>query len=181
MTSRRFAWVASAFILGVVAVLSLVNRALVRTTSGSLERPRLVVLLVFDQMRGDYLTRWRDLFEDGGLRRLEDRGAWFQNCHYPYAYTVTGAGHASLATGCTPAVHGIVGNDWYDRQTGKPSTAYRANATMSGFQPMTPTGTPRAPPGGKKGAFLQNGCWPRPWPTRSKRPPGARPTSSRFP
>jgi arylsulfatase A-like enzyme len=80
---------------------------------------RLVVLLVFDQMRADYLTRWQSLFEEGGLRRLQDEGAWFQNCHYPYAYTVTGTGHASLLTGCNPAVHGIVGNNWYDRDLRK--------------------------------------------------------------
>jgi hypothetical protein len=68
---------------------------------------------VFDQMRGDYLERWQTLFDaDGGLRRLCERGAWYQNCHYPYAVTVTGPGHATLATGCVPAIHGIVSNDW---------------------------------------------------------------------
>src|SRR5262245_57662149 len=83
------------------------------------ETPRLAVLLVFDQMRGDYLTRWQELFGDAGFRRLQREGVWFPNCHYPYAFTVTGAGHASLLTGCTPAVHGIVGNDWYDRDAGQ--------------------------------------------------------------
>jgi predicted AlkP superfamily pyrophosphatase or phosphodiesterase len=78
-------------------------------------RARLAVLIVFDQMRGDYLSRWHDLFGDDGFRRLMHDGAWFRNCHYPYAFTVTGAGHASLATGCSPDVHGVVGNVWYDR------------------------------------------------------------------
>ena len=82
------------------------------------ERPRLVVLVVFDQFRGDYLGRWEELGE-GGFRRLTADGAWFTNCHYPYAYTVTAAGHASVATGCPPADHGVVGNDWYDRAAGK--------------------------------------------------------------
>lgn len=77
-------------------------------------RPRLAVLVVFDQMRGDYLTRWDELFEDGGFHRLEKEGAWFQNCHYNYANTFTGAGHASLVTGCSPDRHGIVGNEWYE-------------------------------------------------------------------
>ena len=63
---------------------------------------KLAVLVVFDQMRGDYLTRWNDLFCDGGFHRLEKDGAWFQNCNYPYAGTVTGPGHASLATGRSP-------------------------------------------------------------------------------
>src|SRR5689334_13920131 len=73
--------------------------------------PRLVVLVFFDQLRGDYLTRWDALFGAGGFHRLEKEGAWFQNCHYPYAHTFTAAGHASVATGCSPAKHGIVNNE----------------------------------------------------------------------
>jgi predicted AlkP superfamily pyrophosphatase or phosphodiesterase len=80
-------------------------------------QPRLAVLLLFDQLRGDYLVRWDDLFEERGFHRLEHEGAWFQNCHYPYATTVTGAGHAAVATGCSPNVNGIGENDWYDRAT----------------------------------------------------------------
>jgi hypothetical protein len=80
---------------------------------------RLAVLVVFDQLRGDYVASpWRDLFVPDGFRRLQEEGAWFQNCHYPYAHTVTGAGHASLLTGCSPDRHGIVNNDWYDRSAG---------------------------------------------------------------
>jgi predicted AlkP superfamily pyrophosphatase or phosphodiesterase len=80
---------------------------------------KLAVLVVFDQMRGDYLTRWDSLFGDGGFHRLEKEGAWFQNCHYPYGHTVTGAGHASILTGCMPNTHGIVANEWYDRASGQ--------------------------------------------------------------
>jgi len=83
-----------------------------------LDPPRLAVLVFFDQLRGDYLARWEGLFEEGGFRRLQQNGAWFQRCHYPYAYTVTGAGHASVAAGCSPDKHGIVGNDWYERGAG---------------------------------------------------------------
>ncbi len=82
-------------------------------------RPKLLVLVYFDQFRGDYLARWSDQFGEGGFKRLMSDGAWFQNCHYPYAFTVTGAGHASVATGCSPCDHGIVGNDWYDRSVKK--------------------------------------------------------------
>ena len=82
-------------------------------------RPKLVVLLVFDQMRGDYLSRWWDLYPEGGFRRLAGNGAWFTECHYPYANTMTGPGHATLATGCTPRKHGIVGNEWIDIRKGK--------------------------------------------------------------
>jgi hypothetical protein len=83
-------------------------------------KPKLAVLLFFDQLRGDYLSRWDALFGEGGFRRLEKEGTWFQNCHYPYAFTVTAAGHASVATGCSPDRHGIMGNDWYDRAAGAP-------------------------------------------------------------
>lgn len=81
-------------------------------------RVKLAVLLVFDQLRADYLTQHKALFGPGGFNRLLDKGAWFQEAHYPYAITVTGAGHASLATGCTPRVHGILANDWCDRTSG---------------------------------------------------------------
>ena len=82
-------------------------------------RVKLAVLLVFDQFRGDYLMRWEKLFGAGGFRRLTGEGAWFQNCHYPYAYTYTGPGHATLATGCPPSKHGVIANDWYDRGVGE--------------------------------------------------------------
>jgi len=78
------------------------------------EPPRLVVLVVFDQLRGDYLSRWEDLYGKKGFRRLMDEGAWFTNCHYPYALTLTGAGHASFLTGCSGNKNGIVSNEWYD-------------------------------------------------------------------
>jgi hypothetical protein len=79
---------------------------------------RLAVLVVFDQLRGDYLTSWDDLFGEGGFHRLEKEGIWFQNCQYPYAATYTGPGHASLATGAFPHGHGIIFNEWYDRKEG---------------------------------------------------------------
>ena len=79
---------------------------------------RLAVLVVFDQLRADYLTRWDGLFGDGGFHRLEKDGAWFRNCRYPYAGNVTGAGHSSLATGRSPCKHGIFNNEWYDRDLG---------------------------------------------------------------
>jgi predicted AlkP superfamily pyrophosphatase or phosphodiesterase len=81
--------------------------------------PRLAVLVIFDQLRGDYLARWEKLFGERGFRRLQQDGAWFTNCHYPFSDTVTAAGHASITTGCCPAEHGIIGNEWYDRTLGK--------------------------------------------------------------
>jgi len=78
-------------------------------------KPKLVVLVVFDQMRADYLTKWEKLYDKDGFGRLQRDGAWYQNCHYPYAFTLTAPGHASLVTGCPPNKHGIIANDWYDR------------------------------------------------------------------
>jgi hypothetical protein len=77
-----------------------------------------VVLVFFDQLRGDYLTRWDALFGEGGFHRLEKEGTWFLNCHYPYSDTVTAVGHSSVATGCSPRTHGIIANEWYDRTLG---------------------------------------------------------------
>lgn len=105
-------------LLGVVGLACLGFRAAgpVGDDSAPAGRPALAVVVIFDQMRGDYLPRWQELFGDGGFRRLLTEGASFPNCHYPYSCTVTGSGHASLLTGCCPNRHGIVGNDWYDRK-----------------------------------------------------------------
>ena len=90
-----------------------------RTQAAEPEKPRLLVLIVFDQMRGDYLEKWKDLFGEDGFNRLRRDGAFFSNCHYPYATTTTGPGHASILTGATPDTHGIAQNEWYDRKTAK--------------------------------------------------------------
>lgn len=93
------------------------------TAAESTKPPALMVLLVFDQMRGDYLSRWGTLFGEGGFRRLCEDGAWFTNAHYPYAITMTAAGHSSIATGSSPDTHGIVGNEWWDKERAKGTTA----------------------------------------------------------
>ena len=82
-------------------------------------KPKLVVICVFDQLRGDYPIRWKEHFGQGGFRRIFDQGANFTNCHYPYAITVTGPGHASIGTGASPNVHGVIGNEWYDNKLGQ--------------------------------------------------------------
>ena len=78
-------------------------------------RPKLIVVLVVDQMRADYIERFRSRWH-GGLRRLLDRGAWLSNAAYPYTVTETCSGHATVSTGVFPAAHGIVANTWWDRQ-----------------------------------------------------------------
>lgn len=79
------------------------------------DRPRLVVGIVVDQMRYDYLPRYWEKFEEGGFKRLIGEGYNFKNHHYNYFPTYTGPGHAAIYTGTTPSVNGIVGNSWYDR------------------------------------------------------------------
>lgn len=82
-------------------------------------RPQLILIIVVDQFRYDYLTRFGDLFVEGGLRRLLRTGAVWTNTNYDHMPTVTAPGHATLMTGAWPAENGIVGNDWYDRDSGK--------------------------------------------------------------
>ena len=74
-------------------------------------KPKLVVLISVDQMRGDYIDRFRHQWSKG-LHRLVSEGAWFRQADYPYYTTVTCAGHASISTGTVPAVHGMVANSW---------------------------------------------------------------------
>ena len=77
------------------------------------ERPKLVVGVVVDQMRWDYLSRYYDQFTEDGFRRLVDKGFSFDNCLINYLPTVTAIGHTSVYTGTTPAFHGICGNNFF--------------------------------------------------------------------
>lgn len=84
-----------------------------------LKRPKLVVGIVVDQMRYDYLYRYYNKYSERGFKRLIHDGFNCRNNHYHYALTITAAGHASIYTGSAPSVHGIIGNDWYDKKLGK--------------------------------------------------------------
>lgn len=77
--------------------------------------PRLVVGIVVDQMRQEYLYRYERKFGEGGFKRLMSQGFMLKNGHYNYVPTYTGPGHASVYSGTTPAIHGIIGNDWWDK------------------------------------------------------------------
>lgn len=80
------------------------------------QRPKLVVGIIVDQMRQEYLLRFYDKFGEGGFKRLMKQGFMARNAHYNYIPTYTGPGHASVYTGATPAMHGIIANDWYSRE-----------------------------------------------------------------
>ena len=82
------------------------------------ERPKLVVGIVVDQMKMEYLYRFSSDFTNDGFKMLMTNGYTFQNMHYNYMPTYTAPGHASIYTGTTPAVHGIVSNEWFSRKLG---------------------------------------------------------------
>lgn len=88
-------------------------------TPGQLNRPKLVVGLVVDQMRWDYLYRYYDRYTNGGFKRLVNEGFSAENTMIPYTPTYTACGHSSIYTGSVPAINGIIGNNWYDPELGK--------------------------------------------------------------
>jgi predicted AlkP superfamily pyrophosphatase or phosphodiesterase len=77
-------------------------------------KPKLIVIVVIDQFRGDYLDRYRTEFKGRGFRLFMDQGAWFTDCYYDYANTKTAPGHATLGTGAYTDGHGIESNEWWD-------------------------------------------------------------------
>lgn len=109
-----------------------------------LVRPKLVVGIVVDQMRYDYLYRYYDQYGEGGFKRLMNEGFNCRNNHYSYALTVTAAGHASVYTGSIPAINGIIGNEWFDPITKKEvycvedSTVTTVGSTNASVGKMSP-------------------------------------------
>lgn len=83
------------------------------------ERPKLVVGIVVDQMKMEYLYRFSNDFSANGFKRLMNNGYTFHNMHYNYMPTYTAPGHASIYTGTTPSTHGIIGNEWFNKAVGK--------------------------------------------------------------
>lgn len=93
-------------------------------------RPKLVVVIVIDQFRGDYLDRGHDQFGEGGFRLFTDKGSWFTNCNYEYANTRTAPGHATLFTGTYINGHGIQNNEWWDGARKKVVTSVEDDSTQ---------------------------------------------------
>lgn len=84
-----------------------------------LKQPKLVVGIVVDQMRHDYIYRYWNKFGNGGFKKIINEGYFYKNAHYNYVPTYTGPGHASIYTGTSPATHGIIANDWFVKESGK--------------------------------------------------------------
>lgn len=91
-------------------------------------KPKLVIGIMVDQMRYDYLYRYYEKYGKGGFRRMMDEGFNCKNNHYHYSQTTTGPGHAAVYTGSIPAVNGIIGNEWYDPIANR--TVYVAEDTL---------------------------------------------------
>lgn len=83
------------------------------------DKPRLILQITIDQLRGDLPSRHKNQFGEGGFRYLMEEGIHYTNAHHTHANTETIVGHTSLATGANPAAHGMVGNLWYDRSNGR--------------------------------------------------------------
>ncbi len=83
------------------------------------EKPKLILQITVDQLRGDLPTKFMKNMGEGGFRYLLKEGIWYNNAHYGHANTETVVGHTTLATGADPAVHGMISNVWLNRETGK--------------------------------------------------------------
>ncbi len=97
--------------------LTTINFVIVTPNADASERPKLVLVLISDGFRADYLDRFEDLFVEGGLKRLITQGAWYVNAEYEHSTTYTAVGHSAILSGAAPDQSGVVANDWYDRKT----------------------------------------------------------------
>jgi len=115
---QRTALVVAAIVLAASLSFAQAQKRSTPKKAPAATRPKLVVMIVVDQMRGDYVDRFRGQWQ-GGLKRLVEQGAWFRAAAYPYATTETCVGHATISTGAFPASHGMVANAWWDRNSQK--------------------------------------------------------------
>jgi len=104
------------FVLLVFGYIVRVSGSVEKSTDNSLsENPKLVVGIVVDQMKYQYLTKFWNHYSDKGFKRLVNNGFTAKSNYYGYAQTSTGPGHTTVATGTYPSIHGIIGNNWYDK------------------------------------------------------------------
>src|SRR6185295_13921899 len=115
-----------------------------RTTSVPQKRPRLVLLIVVDQFRYDYLERFGDLFGPNGFKRLLRDGASWAQTNYDHTPTYTAPGHGTMMTGAYPAESGIIANEWLDRPPCKRITGVTDDSVKQlGGDPTEPGASPR--------------------------------------
>ncbi|HTJ31371.1 MAG TPA: alkaline phosphatase family protein, partial [Acidobacteriaceae bacterium] len=114
LTYRFFPGLLSPILFSAATLLLSPIAALTAEAQAYEAKPRLVVVVVIDQFRGDLLSRYRSEFKGRGFRLFLDEGAWFPDCYYNYVNTKTGPGHATLGTGAYTDAHGIQSNEWWD-------------------------------------------------------------------
>ena len=119
-------WTALCVVVALTATLCTPFRSRASAYNG---HPKLIVVIVIDQFRGDYLERYHDQFGDAGFRLLLDHGAYFPNCNYNYANTRTAPGHSTLFTGAYSNGHGIAANEWWDPKKKKMVTSVEDDDT----------------------------------------------------
>jgi hypothetical protein len=146
MSQRRLLVLAALFVSPVVA------RAAEPTVPT--ERPKLAVIISVDQLRGDYLTKFRPYFGEGGFKRLLDGGAEFRDTHYRHSITQTAPGHATILTGVHANVHGVTSNDWTDRVSWE-----QVNSVEDRDSPLV--GINPQPQGGYRGRHAEGALWDR--------------------
>lgn len=133
-------------LLGMLGGIALTGVAQTTSRAGAagVDRPKLVVGLVVDQMRWDFLYRYQDRYlPNGGFTRLIKQGFSNENTFIPYTPTYTACGHSTIYTGAPPAISGITGNEWYDQRFGRTvycveDTAARPVGTSSNAGKMSP-------------------------------------------
>jgi hypothetical protein len=127
------------------SVLALISASagLLAAQTDDAPKPKLVLAIVIDQFRYDYLLRFRADYHSG-LQRLLEKGAVFTDAHYIHAATVTAVGHSTFMTGATPSVSGIIGNEWFDRKSKQMVTSVSdPSSKLLGGAPQASGSSPR--------------------------------------
>ncbi|MGB5705441.1 MAG: alkaline phosphatase family protein [Arenicellales bacterium] len=114
IVDTRITWTISAPVLAVIVLIA----GCLSVSVFAADKPKLVLQITVDQLRGDLPTRYYDRLGEGGFRYLWENGLVYGNAHHAHANTETIVGHATLATGTHPSIHGMIGNIWFDRETG---------------------------------------------------------------
>ncbi len=117
--SNRFNFLLSMMLVAAIFIMPLVTYAQDKAPINLPSKPRLVLQITVDALRGDLPRRYAHVLGNGGFRYLMEQGIVYTNAHYQHANTETIVGHVSLATGSVPAAHGMVANVWFDREQGR--------------------------------------------------------------
>ena len=105
--------------LFLILIICFFAHGLILPASADDKKPKLVLQITVDQLRGDLPMRFKERLGKGGFRYLLEKGTHYNNANYQHANTETAVGHATLATGADPSRHGIIANDWIDQKTGE--------------------------------------------------------------